>query len=342
MAFKDCAHGFTRTRKECTDLRDDGYEKCDEWGKECVEWVKGKCIVQWIPIIGPVICKVFELVCAVFKPVCVFAVWVSHWVCHAFNIVTTVMCIVFEAANAVLFIAGIFIKAIFSIPIVGALIKEIINTITSIVFGAIGFVIEGIACGLIGLCLPKKLRLCVIITRRGNEPVATVAQVQPIVDRMIQIYRDDLNIDVYAEIQSDGNVPEVTTADCEWAGWWEDLWLHGTQYESSASLHCRGYSMASVAGLGSPIYAFAVRDVAGADKNGCSLGPITNYVLFEVPEPGCPNHTHLAHEAGHACNLWWHHPNPNNLMYFSCDGDRHRLEPVQKVLVRGSKYVTYF
>jgi len=79
-----------------------------------------------------------------------------------------------------------------------------------------------------------------------------------------------------------------------------------------------------------------VRDVEG--KNGCSLGPLTNYVVFESTAD-CA--THLAHELGHACGLW-HLDDTDNLMFHSCSGKRNRLAGWQKNVVRAAKYVTYF
>ena len=97
----------------------------------------------------------------------------------------------------------------------------------------------------------------------------------------------------------------------------QDLWLTGSQYESSAALNCHGESFSSIIGLGSPIYAFAVTDVKG--KNGCSLWWLTNYVVFEAsPNPMCNGNTHLAHEIGHACVLTHALDSDNNLMYKAC------------------------
>ena len=143
MALKRCIERFDRTRKECTDWRDEGYETCEEWGQDCVDWAR-ECVVSWIPLIGPAICKVFELVCRVAQAVCVVAVWVSQWVCHAWNFITTGVCLVFEAVGALLSFFGVIIKAILSIPIIGALIREILNFVTGLVLGIVGFIIEGV------------------------------------------------------------------------------------------------------------------------------------------------------------------------------------------------------
>lgn len=338
MAFKICVDGFNQSRQECTDWRDDGYNKCEVWSQDCVNWAR-ECVVSWIPIIGPAICKVFEWICRAFEWVCKAAVWIAHWVCHAWNLITTFICLVWEFVIIVLAVIGILIKAIFSIPIIGAVIKEAVNFGTSVGFGIAGFVIEGVVCGLLGICLPKKLRVCVIITHDGRQPITNEAALQPILDRMKQIYKAEANINVFADVDSGGNVPNVQPS-CGADGWLQDLGLPGSQYENSASLHCREYSLPSVIGLGSPIYAFAVTDIAGS-SNGCSLGPLTNYVVFEAGN-NCTGNTHLAHEVGHACNLL-HTDDKTNLMNPGCVmPGRDQLSGFQKSIIRGSKYVTYF
>jgi hypothetical protein len=339
MALKTCFDRFDRTRKECTDLRDEGYETCEEWSKDCVSWAR-ECVVSWIPVIGPAICKVFEWVCRAFEWVCKVPVWISNWVCHAWNFAMTTVCLVFEAVGAVLFVVGIFIKAILSIPLIGALLRIIINTVTGAVIGLVGAIVEGVVCGLGGICLSKRMRVCIIITHNGRQPVTQPAMIQPIIDRTVQIFKDEANVDVEVSLNDGGQVPNVQPG-CGADAVWEEFWLTGSQYENAASLHCREYNLASVIGLGSPIYAFCVADVK--DKNGCSLFFFTNYVTFEPPGT-CTGNTHLAHEIGHACNLLRHdNDDTSNLMYRACQATgRDQLSPFQKAIVRGSKYCTYF
>lgn len=340
--YKMCVEGFKRTSKECSDWRDEGYEKCNEWGQDCVNWAR-ECVVSWIPIIGPAICKVFEWICRGFQWVCKGAVWIAQWVCHAWRLVTTFVCLVWETVLPIVAIVGIFIKTVLAIPIIGPIIKQIINFVTSLVFGVIGFIFEGLVCGLLGMCLEKKLRLCVIPAHDGTELVVSEADLQPILDRTKQIFKDEANVAVYATVSTDGRAPNVEPG-CDGDAWLQDLWLTGSQYEHTASLHCREYSFASIIGIGSPLYAFAVKDVEG--KNGCSLWWLTNYIVFEawkLGQPGtCVGNSHLAHEMGHCIGLL-HTSDETNLMYEDClPTGRANLSPFQKAIVRGSKYVTYF
>jgi hypothetical protein len=337
LEFQVCTEGYEETKKECTDWRDDGYETCGEWGQECTSWAK-KCVVKWIPFIGPAICKVFEWVCKGFEWVCKGFVWVSQWVCHAWNVITTFVCLVWETVQVPLVLVGLIVKPIFSIPIIGGLIKGLWNSITAIGIQLLGFIFEGIFCGLLGICLPKKMRLCLVIFKLRGEPLTTEAELQPFIDRTKQIYKDEADVNVHIEVSVGKSVPEkALDPPCGSEAWLQD-WatLMGMWYEQAAIAHCTLSSGASVVGLGGPLYAFAVQDVTGG-KSGCSLGPWSNYIVFEA-KGTCE--TTIAHEIGHACSLW-HQDDPENLMHGSCTPNRGKLAGWQKVMVRASKYVTY-
>jgi hypothetical protein len=92
MNGRVCFKGFTTTRSVCKDWRDDGYSTCARWGDDCVSWAE-QCVVRWIPIIGPLICLAFRWVCRAFQALCKLTVWITHWVCHAWNIVKTFICL---------------------------------------------------------------------------------------------------------------------------------------------------------------------------------------------------------------------------------------------------------
>jgi hypothetical protein len=337
LNYGTCLDGYNTTRKECSKMVDEGYSKCESWSQDCVSASK-ECVVSWIPFIGPAICKVFEWVCRAFQWVCKAAVWIAHMVCHAWNFITTFVCTVWETVVVIVFVVGTFVKFILAIPIVGAIIKEVINFFTGLIIGLIGLVVEGFFCGLLGICAPKKLRVCVI-----HNIDADASKLQPILDRTKQILKDEANVTVYAQTGTGAGGLHVD-AECGASAWGQDLGLIGSQYERAASLNCMEYTVPSIIGLGSPIYAFAVKDIAGRD-NGCSLWFLTNYVVFETVD-SCGNNTHLAHEIGHACGLT--HPlfddsDSTNLMHSKCvNPGRDQLSTFQKSIVRGSKYVTYF
>lgn len=85
-----------------------------------------------------------------------------------------------------------------------------------------------------------------------------------------------------------------------------------------------------------PIDVFVVSSVGG--KIGCSLGPLTNWVV--ISPPGIDNESTLAHELAHACNLW-HRPNVSSLMYH--DKIRGRTTKLwQANFFRSCRHVNYY
>ena len=84
-----------------------------------------------------------------------------------------------------------------------------------------------------------------------------------------------------------------------------------------------------------------VKDIT--DKRGCSLGPLTSYLLIDVSgfdvTQVIPRASTLAHEMGHQNGLW-HRPSVSNLMY----KDRERgtdLSKWQRAWIRNSRFVTF-
>ena len=247
-----------------------------------------------------------------------------------------------EFAGWLLTPVGFIVNLVLTIPVLGGLIRGLLNTITGVVLGIVGFVIEGILCGIFGVCLPKRMRLCVVMLTRNGQPLMTESELEKsLLQQTKQIFTDEANIEIVSRftIYKGGEGTRAMNAPCGVQGWLEDaVGVMGTQYHIATTLSCVRWGTASVIGLGSPIYAFGVNDVRG--KNGCSLWLWSNYVVFEASAADCT--THLAHEIGHACGLW-HQDDTENLMYPKCvSPGRDQLKGWQKVIVRGSKYATYW
>jgi hypothetical protein len=99
--------------------------------------------------------------------------------------------------------------------------------------------------------------------------------------------------------------------------------------------HLAGWNAIPIA-LTFPVTAFIISNIK--DTKGCSLGPLTDYVLVDRDGVFVPST--LAHELGHACNLW-HSGTKSNLMYHPDDrGDG--VKWFQRNLLRSSRHVTYW
>jgi hypothetical protein len=123
---------------------------------------------------------------------------------------------------------------------------------------------------------------------------------------------------------------------CNWDGFVDGLSAAGDYYQSqslrAASVHDPTKS---------PITVFIVRDVL--DKRGCSFGAFDDYVVVDpsgvYDDPAArnqsPNPWTLAHELGHACNLF-HSGAGSSLMKSSATGRRDFLHHWQRVILRAS------
>jgi hypothetical protein len=283
---------------------------------------------------------------------------VTTAVCVAWDAVTTVVNAVIEVLESVLtwLLSGLafLVDLIFSIPILGRVLKWIWNIVLTIVWGLVG-IVDAIL-GAIGILPEKKLRVCVIMLRdeRGR-PVGTRATVVARLQEAIDIFRQEANVRIIpsgpfefdsgfadAERATEAWIHTNATSSgaamldpgCNVEGAGHDLWLPGSGFELLASTACFYGNFRRLIGYGAPVVIVVVRDVDGGSTLGCALGPLTDYLVVEGSNPIC-----IAHELGHSCNLW-HIDESGNLMNPSC-GNR-SLHWWQVAILRNSRHVTYF
>lgn len=251
-------------------------------------------------------------------------VWIGKWI-------TYVVC---EFVATVLNFFAVVIGLIFSIPIIGRLLGLIWHGLLDLFWRVVS--IFDILAGVFGLHLPKKLRVCVIIlTDEKRSPLATVASLQPDLNKAKQIYRDTANIKLIVSAIHTLETPAPKgnlDPRCESGALWDDLWVEGTYFENNANIQCFDSAFLHLIGYAAPIVIFIVRDVQGGNK-GCSLGPFTDYVTVEGKHPAC-----IAHEVAHACGLW-HWGDRTNLANHICGGTK--LKGWQVEIVRSSRHVTF-
>jgi hypothetical protein len=249
-------------------------------------------------------------------------VWVGKWATYLVCQVVTF---------AVDFLAT-FVGLILSIPILGRLVGLVWATVIEIIWRVVS--IFDVIAGVLGLHLPKKLRLCIIILSDDKGPMATPQSLQPAIDTARHIYKDAANVElIVGDIHTiQGAAPDgVLDPPCGVGTLWDDLWIEGTFYENNANVQCFDSAILRLIGYAAPVVVFVVRDVQG--KKGCSLGPFVDYVLVEGKDPVC-----LAHEVSHACGLW-HVADQANLANADCGGTA--LREWQVEVIRSSRHVTF-
>jgi hypothetical protein len=316
MSIQVCTQWAEESYDECERWEDQGYSACDDWDERCCDW--WPC--SWL-------CKIVTWVCVAW-------VWVSNVVCVAWTTITTLVCLVWEVVSIVLTPITWVIEIILSIPVIGRLLDEIINIVTTIIWRLTGL-LDALATA-VGIRPLKKLRLCIIILRdeRGN-PVATEAGLKPAIDAARDIFRNEANVELIVDgIHTVDNESPTHALDvnCNVDAWGEDLWITGAYFDATSAWHCPTGGLGRITGYANPIVVFCVRSIPGGTA-GCALGPLTDYLTIEGGNPVC-----LAHEIGHKVGLW--HCCPGiNLANGTCGGTQ--LDWWQVVIVRNSEFVTY-
>lgn len=285
--------------------------KCKWWCACCNKWF---CWLEWIVV------KVVRWV----------VVTVGKWV-------TRVVC---EVVNFVLDIVGYIVALILSIPIIGGIIRTVLNWITEIIWRLVG--LFDFALSLAGVRLRKKMYFGVIVPSVNGVPIAPDSEIMRQVNAAITLYDTLCNINlIFTGICKTGmNPPDKgLVIDCDAGGFFHD-WLLAGSYFEFATANCKFTdTFRRIIGLGAEIIVFIVDDVSpSGNQNGCSFGSTHNYVVIEAK----PNDQAFvaAHEMGHACWLG-HHGDPNNLMNSTTPRGMPTLTNLQIATVRWSKHCVY-
>ncbi|SRR6266498_567625 len=284
---------------------------------DCVWWCL--CCNKWFCWLVWVLVKVITWV----------LVTVGKWV-------TRLVC---EVVNFVLDVVGFLVDLILSIPVIGGIIRTILNWVTEIVWRAVGFI--DFLASLAGIRPRKKMYFGVIVPSVNETPIVTDADIQRQVDAAIDFYDRTCNINlIFSGIcHTSISPPEAgLSVGCDTGGFFNDWWLAGSYFEFASATCKFKDSFRRVIGLGAEIIVFIVRDVTPANTNGCSFASTQNYVVIEA-KPTDQAFV-AAHEMGHAC--WLPHvDDPANLMSPSTPAANPTITNTQVALVRWSKHCVY-
>jgi hypothetical protein len=285
-------------------------QDCDWWCLCCNKWL---CWLVWVLV----------------KVITWIVVTVGKWV-------TRLVC---EVANFVLDVVGFLGGLILSIPVIGGIIRTILNWVTEIIWRAVGLI--DFLASLAGIRLRKKMYFGVIVPSVNQTPIVTDADIQRQVDAAIDFYDRTCNINLIFSGICHTNIspPEAgLSVGCDAGGFFNDWWLAGSYFEFATATCKFKDSFRRLIGLGAEIIVFIVQDVTPANTNGCSFASTENYVVIEAKPT---DQAFVAtHEMGHAC--WLAHVGDTaNLMNPVTPAANPTLTNTQIALVRWSKHCVY-
>jgi hypothetical protein len=243
---------------------------------------------------------------------------------------------------------GAIINTILSFPFLGPWVRALIRLLVEFWSQVVGLI--DAAGRLVGIRIPKFLRICIIILREENDqPVVEPSDLDAAITFARRTFYEGAG--VHVRVQGIYTVGQPSPRDnldvnTEEGAVWDELWLPGGYFQASANYHCFENAFNLAIGLASPVVVFVTRSVRGG-TTGCSLLTLTDYVTVErgTLVGGDADPTVLAHELGHACTLV-HTPNQSTLMFGTSSNDPGKLRgsyipPYQVTMLRSSRHVTF-
>jgi len=310
----------------CKEVQEWVEEEVEKPIEEWEERTKEECKKSWYNPFG------WKWVCSLVS----FLVKVVRWVIVTVGKwITRVVC---EVVSIILDIAAFIVSLVLSIPIIGGIIRTVLNWLTEIIWRIVG--IFDFIGSLLGLRWRKKMYFGILIPTHDGKPLASQSDIQLQIDSAIE-HMDRLcnvNLKFTGTCISAVDAPNnPLTYPCNAEGYFSDWWIQGSFYEFASSLCKFEDGWRRILGYGAEIIVIVVDNVTPEPTDGCSMGPTTNYVMTE------PNtqYNMIVHEMGHACFLQHRDNNPTNLMSPTVLSTSQALTNWQISIIRSSRHCTY-
>ncbi len=263
-------------------------------------------------------------------------VWVTVTVT---KLVTEVVCTIIAI---VLDIVAAVVNLILSIPVIGGIIRAILNWVTDIILRLAS--IPDLLLSLAGVMIPKKIYVKGVILNANGVPLTNEAAIMPSITLARQIFLRECNVQlIYTGTCTPqlSTPTEAQTIDCGSSGFFADLLgIQGAHFEF-VSADCgfeNGFNR--VVGYASEIMVFVVSDIQPPTTVGCSFSSTHNYVTIEAGNLTSTPPDTIAHEIGHACALT-HSENIQNLMFPNSTRAGSTMSAFQRAWFRSSKHCVF-
>lgn len=295
------------------------------WENQCSQVSKKVC--RWLPWPLDKLCD-----------------WVTETVCKLvevfFKVIKTIIKTVCEVVTS-------FIKVFILVPvtifltilrIVCFIVDFIVNWIRIIIAIIVG-IPEFLLC-MLGLNIRKHIHACVtVLAGRDGVPVVSDGQVDKVLEEARRMISERFNVELHVHgrkvVQVPGDRLDVTACDASQLFSSEAIDLTDDANGSFGDLFGCSRDPLDI-GLGlihGVVDIKFIRDILEGNDIGCHI-PGTDYVIIDQNSSG---HV-LAHEIGHACDLW-HVSDTTNLMNHFVAGDA--VRNWQKCIFRRARFVHY-
>lgn len=213
----------------------------------------------------------------------------------------------------------------------------ILQTIIAFGLSAADFILT-----LLGIELPKKIRVAfVILLDETGKPLVSPSAVEPTVQEAKRVL-GKLHVSIVsATSPMISTATTIPPADALETGCGASLWVDEFNGNNDYFRENSIRNLGSYIGYAGPVTVFIIRNVA--DKGGCSLGFLADWVVVDTAGLGQSNRRVPVHEIAHACNLVGHLllvQHSDNLMLRDDHGDN--LGRWQRAVFRSSRHVTFF
>ena len=311
-------------------------EVCEKVVKEIEEWEKQtknvcekvkKQVCKWLPWPANKLCNwVTETVCKVVE----ILVKVTK------TIVETVCVLVTTFTKLVLF----FIEKVLVLVLrLVCFWVDFISNWVEIITAAVAGILEFLTC-MLGLGVRKHLHICVtVLANSDGVPVVDPKQVAEVLREARRIIGRRMNVSLHVlgekTVRVSDDVLDVTACNAGQLFSGDAVDLSSESSGSFADLLGCGDSLVDVAEgfVHNVLDVIFIRDIIEGDDVGCHI-PGTDYVIIDQSATGLV----LAHEIGHACDLW-HVSGKNNLMNHNTADDQ--VKKWQRCIFRRARFVSF-